>query len=88
MAKPTKAPKIETATASKAVETAAISPEASQKAGPPADVTAKKAAKSEQVRVKFLRSHPSFGYFPGDQAEISRAKFDEIQATGPFFKEV
>lgn len=44
--------------------------------------------KSEKVHVKFLRSHPSFGYFAGDTATINRADFDKYNQHGPFFEEI
>lgn len=44
--------------------------------------------KGETVKVKVLRSHPSFGYFAGDEAEISQDSFDKAQQDGPFFEEI
>jgi len=54
------------------------------------EVTTPEAPKmqGETVKVKFLRSHPSFGYFAGAVAEISKAAFEKYSQDGPFFEEI
>lgn len=58
------------------------------KADEPAKPAEKQAAEGDFVQVKFLRSHPAFGYFAGDTGRISRADFDAYSADGPFFEEI
>lgn len=37
--------------------------------------------------VKFIKSHPSYGYFPGDETELSIKAADEL-LEGQFVEEV
>lgn len=88
MSKPTKgaeSAKPETAAAPKAAETAAIPAASEQKA---AISVEKPAEKSKKVKVKFLRSHPEYGYFGGEEGEISQEAFDRISKDGAFFEKI
>jgi hypothetical protein len=45
----------------------------------PAPAAPEPTAKGKMLKVKVLRSHPNFGYFAGDEAEISE---DDFKAYG------
>ncbi len=59
-----------------------------EKVAPKATEPAKAEAKSKTVKVKFLRSHPSYGYFAGDTAEISAEGYAQHSKDGEFFEKL
>lgn len=48
----------------------------------------KTAKKADMIKVKFLRSHPSFAYFAGDSGEISQEAYDKYSKDGEFFEKL
>lgn len=82
---PAKSVQPETAAAPVAPETAAIPAASEQKAAIPAE---KPAEKGKKVKVKFLRSHPEYAYFGGEEGEISQEAFDRISKDGAFFEKI
>ncbi|MGY2133648.1 hypothetical protein ACW9KT_15570 [Hymenobacter sp. HD11105] len=67
--------KLQTATAPPVTENASAAPTITPTVPPaPAD---------ELTKVKFLRSHPSYGYFPGEEGELP-ARFAETLIVGGF----
>ena len=71
-----------------------IAPEVLDKAkelvGTALNVAAKPAATDDTplVKVKFLRSHHAFGYFAGQEGEISQEDFDKYSQDGEFFQKL
>lgn len=43
---------------------------------------------TDTVKVKFLRSHPSLAYSPGEVADLPRDLYDKYLEHGPFFEAV
>ncbi|MBG8552351.1 hypothetical protein [Hymenobacter guriensis] len=74
-----KAEKPETAAAPVAAERATVPAPTADKPAPP---------KAKETKVKFLRSHPSFGYFAGDEATISTEAYEAIEQRDLFFKKL
>jgi len=53
-----------------------------------ADEKAAKAKETKPVKVKFLRSHPAFAYFAGDEGEISAEAYEKYSKDGEFFEKL
>ena len=69
-----------------AADKAAADNTATEKAA--ADKAKADATASKPVKVKFLRSHPAFGYFAGAEGEISQEDFDKYSKDGEFFEKL
>ena len=67
-------------------ESKAAENEAADKKPVPEKTAAEKKAKN--VKVRFLRSHPAFAYFAGDEGEISAEAYERYSADGEFFEKL